>query len=223
MDMIRPIRVASLAAAMAVATSLVGGASAAEQQFHSRIDPIDPALTARMKAPTGSWHEGCPVPIADLRHVTVSYYGFDDAVHQGELVVAADVAPAVVKVLGELYRARFPIERMSLVEEFAGNDDDSMAADNSSGFNCRRGGSDPWSQHAWGHAIDLNPLVNPVVGATRVRPPAGTAFLDRTRTDVKGMILPGSVPVTQFRAIGWHWGGNWRSSKDFQHFSLSGR
>jgi hypothetical protein len=191
--------------------------------FTSEVAPIDAALAARMTGPGGSHRPGCPVALEDLRYVTVSFLGFDGGAHQGELVVHADAATAVVTALRAAFDAGFPIERMELVEAYGGDDDASMAANNTSAYNCRPiAGGASWSQHAWGRAIDVNPLRNPYVTATRVRPPEGRAFVDRT-VAAPGMITADSAIVRAFSAVGWKWGGSWRSSKDWQHFSATGR
>jgi hypothetical protein len=152
----------------------------------------------------------------------VSHWGFDGRVRQGKLLVATSAARPMVRAMRALYEARFPIRRMRLVEAYGSDDDRSMAADNTSAFNCRRvypGG--PWSQHAYGLAIDINPLENPFVTSSGVSPPAGRAYLDRSRWR-KGMIHADDAVVRAFRAIGWSWGGYWRSPKDYQHFSRTG-
>ncbi len=191
--------------------------------FAARVDPIDDALAAHM---TGrSYHDGCPVPLGDLRVISVSYWGPDGEPHPGRVVAHADAADALVRVFGALFELRFPLTSVEPVDAFAGDDGASMAADNTSAFNCRPiAGGGSWSQHAFGRAIDVNPLVNPYVSASgRVRPPGGAAFLDRTRADVPGMIRPDDAVVRAFAAVGWRWGGAWRSSKDWQHFSANGR
>ena len=158
-----------------------------------------------------------------LRALEVSHFGFDGKVHTGRLVVAGEVAADIVEIMGRLFEARFPIERMEPVDVYDGDDDLSMAANNTSAFNCRpvTGGSS-WSEHSYGSAIDVNPLVNPyVVGAT-VLPPEGAVYADRY-PDAPGMIHEGDVVVETFAAHGWVWGGTWSSPKDYQHFSTSGR
>jgi hypothetical protein len=169
-----------------------------------------------------SWHRGCPVGRSDLRLVTVTHWGFDRRVHTGRLVVNARAAPAVVGALRGLFAARFPIRRMELVERYGSSDDRSMAADNTSAFNCRRvEGSTSWSAHAYGLAIDINPLENPYLRRGQVLPPAGRAYLDRSRWRT-GMIHAGDAVVRAFAAVGWPWGGSWHSLKDYQHFSATG-
>ena len=170
-----------------------------------------------------SYRPGCPLRPTALRAIRTRHWGFDGRPHTGTLVVHASVVPQVLAVLRKLYAARFPIRRMRGVEVYKGSDDRSMAADNTSGFNCRRvypGG--PWSEHAYGKAIDVNPVENPYVHGGLVEPPAGRAFLDRTRRR-PGMAVRSGVLVRAFDEAGWHWGGRWQSSKDYQHFSTTGR
>jgi D-alanyl-D-alanine carboxypeptidase-like protein len=169
-----------------------------------------------------SWHRGCPTPVGALRLLTLTHWGFDGRVHTGRLVVAGSQARAMLRAMRGLFEARFPIRRMELVERYGADDDRSMAADNTSGFNCRRvypGG--PWSAHAYGLAIDVNPLENPFITSSGVSPPAGAAFVDRSQRR-KGMIHAHDAVVKAFAAIGWSWGGSWRSPKDYQHFSATG-
>ena len=170
-----------------------------------------------------SWREGCPLPVEELRLLRISHWGYDGQVHDGELVVAADVAEDVVAIFGDLYAARYPIERMERVDVYGGSDEASTAANNTSAFNCRRAtGGTGWSEHAFGHAIDLNPLQNPYVRGDTVLPPQSTRYVDRSLTET-GMIHADDAAVTAFAARGWVWGGTWQTLKDYQHFSPSGR
>jgi D-alanyl-D-alanine carboxypeptidase-like protein len=171
-----------------------------------------------------SYRSGCPVAPADLRLVRVSYRGFDGGSRVGALVVHRRVARDVVRVFRRLYAAGFPIRRMTPVSAYRGSDDASMAADNTSGFNCRRAvgsATGGWSQHAYGTAIDVNPVENPYVLHGQALPPAGRRYVDRRRVRA-GMAVEGGVLVDAFGSVGWNWGGRW-SSPDYQHFSLSGR
>jgi D-alanyl-D-alanine carboxypeptidase len=164
------------------------------------------------------------VPVEDLRLLTVSYWGFDDRAHAGELVVHRDAARDVIRVFGMLFRARFPIKRMVLVDAYGADDDRSMAANNTSAFNCRAvtGGS-AFSEHSYGQAIDINPLLNPYLTSSgAVLPQSGERFADRTLEE-PGMIHAGDVVVRAFASIGWSWGGSWSSVRDYQHFSATGR
>jgi hypothetical protein len=167
-----------------------------------------------------SYRAGCPVPPSGLRTIRVSYWGFDRRIHVGRIVVAAQVAPDVLAVFRVLWSERFPIRRLRPVSAYRGSDDASMAADNTSGFNCRFvGGTKRWSLHAYGLAIDVNPVENPYVRGSHVSPPAGRAYVDRSRYR-KGMAVSGGVLVRAFASVGWKWGA---SFGDYQHFSTTGR
>lgn len=171
-----------------------------------------------------SWRRGCPVGPVELRLLRADYWGFDKRVHRGELIVHRDHARRVLVVLEKLFKAGYPIERLELVDAYRADDDRSMAANNTSGFNCRRvSGSSSWSEHAVGRAIDLNPLRNPYVTlGGRVSPPAGRPYANRARR-AAGMIHANDLVVRAFAAAGWRWGGDWSGSRDYQHFSSTGR
>jgi len=171
-----------------------------------------------------SWHPGCPVGPADLRAVTVSYVGFDGRAHTGSLVVNRLVTGEVQTVFRRLYRVHFPIHRMVPVARYGGSDDRSMAADNTSAFNCRYAvapGPKRWSVHAYGEAIDVNTVENPYLEGGRVLPPSGQPYVDRSNVR-RGMALAGGVLVRAFASVGWLWGGRWTASPDWQHFSKTG-
>jgi D-alanyl-D-alanine carboxypeptidase len=173
-----------------------------------------------------SWHPGCPVALDGLRLLTIGYWGFDRHTHVGEMIVNASAVAAVRQGFARLFSARFPIRRMRLVDHYSGSDYASIEADNTSGFNCRRAtGSSRWSEHAYGRAIDVNPIENPYVhpdGTTAH--PASQAYLDRSPPR-RGMAHSGGVLVRAFARSGWSWGGEWRapSATDYQHFSATGR
>jgi len=172
-----------------------------------------------------SWHHGCPVGAASLRAVTLTFWGFDHTAHTGTLVVNTHVVPAVVDAFRQIYLARFPIRQMVPVAAYGGDDNTSMAADNTSSFNCRAAvsnGPKTWSMHAFGEAIDINTVENPYTLDGTVRPPSGKPYTNRSWVR-PGMIVRGSSPTRAFSAVGWGWGGNWSSSPDYQHFSTNGR
>jgi hypothetical protein len=155
--------------------------------------------------------------------LTVAIIGFDDEEHTGQVVVNADVAKNVVEIFRQLHAARFPIRKLKPIFTQAEYDDFETPDDNSAGFSCRnavnRSGAPSWSQHAFGHAIDINPIENPYIEGDRVIPSAGAAYTDRS--DVRpGMAVPGSSIVKAFASVGWGWGA---SFKDYQHFSTNGR
>lgn len=186
-------------------------------EFRATVSPV---TAARL----GSSHRpGCPTAVADLRLLRLTHLGFDGHPRTGELVVHRAQAAKVVEVFRQLYAARFPVQRIVTVDRYGGDDDASMAANNTSAYNCRTttGGS-AFSEHASGTAVDVNPVQNPYVRGTTVLPQVGRAYTDRS--DVRpGMVTAGDVVVRAFAAAGWGWGGDFRTLKDYQHFSLSGR
>jgi hypothetical protein len=202
----------------ASATGTVAGAPG----FHGHAERIDAATRERMSG--RSWHRGCPVGFGELRLLIVSRWGFDGRAHRGRLVVNRDAAAPMLDVMRSLYEERYPIRQMRLVDAYGADDHRSMAADNTSAFNCRFVAGSPgvWSQHAYGRAIDVNPIENPYVTASGyVSPPAGAPYLRRGKR-AKGVIHRGGAVVAAFAAVGWGWGGKWPWPKDYQHFSASG-
>lgn len=189
--------------------------------FTATVSPIGPGLGATMTG--SSWRPGCPVALRDLRLITTRHWGFDGRLRTGRLVVHRDAASGVVGVLRRLWDARFPIRRMELVDRYGASDFRSIEADNTSAFNCRYvDGTSRWSEHSYGRAIDVNPIENPYVSGGRTSHRASEPYLDRTPCR-RGMACPGNVLVRAFAAVGWGWGGDWTSVKDYQHFSASGR
>lgn len=191
--------------------------------FHGASVVLDAATRASM---TGvSYKAGCPVGLDQLRMLTLDHWGFDGEVHVGRLVVNDDQAAPLLRVFEAIFAARYPIARMQLVDAYGGNDDTSMADDNTSSFNCRpkTGQSTGFSEHSYGRAIDINPIRNPYVttGGT-ASPPAGARFAKRSLKE-EGMIQSNDAVVRAFASIGWKWGGAWSGARDYQHFSLSGR
>ena len=194
------------------------------------VPSTPPPFVARVERVTAgqlpySWRPGCPVPPSQLRRIRLRYVGFDGSAHLGQLVVNERVVNDVVDVFRSLYRSRFPIRRMRPVDAYHGSDDRSMAADNTSGFNCRYAvtpGAKHWSMHAYGEAIDVNTVENPYIQNGRVTPPNAEAFANRA--DVRpGMAVEGGVLVRAFARVGWGWGGRWSGSPDYEHFSVNGR
>jgi hypothetical protein len=166
-----------------------------------------------------SWHEGCPVAPGDLRALTIQYVDYNGKEQSGQLIVHKDVADEVRGIFQELHRERFPIAQIRPVDEYGGNDDRSMEANNTSAFNCRDVTGEPgkFSNHSWGRAIDINPLTNPYIKGTTVLPPEGRQHLDRTKSEL-GIIRADSPIVRLFQKAGWTWGGTWTDRKDYQHF-----
>jgi hypothetical protein len=213
------VRILTLVTLLALAG--VASGTASTPAFRGSVTAIGPERAAAM---TGvSWRQGCPVQLRDLRVVTATYRDFSTRARTGRVIVHRDVAAGVLGVLRRLYAVGFPLRRMVPIEAYGGSDFRSIEADNTSAFNCRYvDGTQRWSEHAYGRAIDVNPIENPFVSGGRTSHPASVPYLDRTPCRA-GMACPGNVLVHAFQAIGWGWGGNWGSVKDYQHFSASGR
>ena len=213
-------RLIALAAVVVAAVVCVSSASTAPAPFSSEIERIDVAQAKRMTG--ASWRKGCPVALRDLRLLTLSHWGFDGRVRSGRLIVHRDVGRELVQVFRDLYAARFPIRRMVPVDAYGGSDFRSIEADNTSAFNCRFvDGTTRWSNHAYGRAIDVNPIENPYVSSGSTSHRASRAYVERTKRR-PGMAYEGGALVRAFDRIGWGWGGRWTSVKDYQHFSESG-
>jgi hypothetical protein len=197
----------------------------AVQPYSSSVRPLPAPLKANLEG--RFWQPGCPVPLSQLRLLTVSHWGFDGRPHTGQLVVNQDVAAPLRTVFRRLYQLRFPIRHMRLVDVYGPRHARPADGDVSGSFVCRKAvpspcgtGSGSWSNHAYGHAIDLNPVENPYVGCGRTHNRAGARYVDRSRLR-KGMVTP--AVVRAFRSIGWGWGGDWTGrTKDYMHFSTTG-
>ncbi|MGH9246635.1 MAG: M15 family metallopeptidase [Acidimicrobiales bacterium] len=174
-------------------------------------------------AARSTWHADCPVTLEQLRYVTVSFWGFDDRPHTGELLVNAEVADDVAGVFRGLYDARFPIEEMRIIRAEELDAPPTGDGNATTAFVCRPAvGGSSWSQHAFGLAIDINPFHNPYRRGDLVLPELASAYVDRDH-DRPGMIQPQGPVTVAFDAIGWGWGGRWSSLLDYMHFSRSGR
>ncbi len=189
--------------------------------FSARIEPLPFDVVAKMEGVT--WRAGCPVALDQLSLLTLSHWGLDGQVHQGRLIVATAHAEAVQRVFERLFASRFPVQSVRPAHEFGGDDDVMMRANNTSAFNCRPvAGGKRYSDHSYGHALDLNPLINPYVRGAKVDPAQGRAYLDRD-PNVPGIVVDPGPVVDAFAEQGWKWGGHWQSAKDYQHFSVTGR
>jgi cell wall-associated NlpC family hydrolase len=187
-------------------------------QFKGSIATIPHNIKQQMLQYT--WHQGCPVPIENLAYLQISYWGFDNKPHQGELIVNQNVARDVLAIFKELYEEKFPIEKMRLIDDYQGNDQASMADNNTTSFNCRTQTDfgKLFSMHSYGMAIDINPLINPYVNNGKIEPKEGAANLER---DVyhKGKIIKDSAVYNAFAKRGWIWGGDsFGAIHDYQHF-----
>ncbi len=185
--------------------------------FHSHVQSLPAPLNAGLKKHL--WHPGCPTPLSQLRLLTVGFVGFDRQAHTGELVVNANAAGPLRKVFGRLYHLRFRIREMQPLTD---------SGDDTASFECRDAASSPcpgtppthtWSEHAYGEAVDVNPIENPYTGCGHTREKASIPYLNRSHH------RPGMVTVAvveAFASVGWGWGGNWSATKDYMHFSATG-
>jgi hypothetical protein len=191
--------------------------------FSASIQPLTPQQRVALNG--DFWRPGCPVGLAQLRVLTVNYWGFDKRVHTGELVVNRKAAVPLARVFRRLHVLRFPIRHLRFNDAYGTTQP--ADADISGSFECRKAipspcgsGTGNWSNHAYGLAVDLNPIENPYVGCGATRTPESRPYLNRKRLR-PGMITP--AVVTAFRSIGWGWGGAWPgNTKDYMHFSWNG-
>ncbi len=197
----------------------------AVQTYDSTVRPLSAPLERTLDG--RFWQAGCPVPLSDLRLLTVTRWGFDGREHSGQLVVNRDSAPRLATVFRKLHELRFPIRHMRLDDMYGPRRARPADGDISGSFHCRRAvpspcgsGSGNWSNHAYGHAIDLNPNENPYIGCGAVYDPRSRPYVDRSPLR-KGMVTP--AVVRAFASIGWGWGGSWTGqTKDYMHFSTTG-
>jgi hypothetical protein len=189
-----------------------------DDKFVATIGPVPEGVIVR-----STWTEECPVTRDGLAYLNVAHYGFDGDFHTGEMIVNAAVAEDVVGVFQKLHAARFPVEQLKVTTQEELDAPPTGDGNGSGAFGCRPAvGSSGWSQHAYGLAIDINPFHNPYVSGELIIPELATSYLDRGRV-LPGMVLDGDVVVAAFAEIGWAWGGNWNSLKDWMHFSHNGR
>lgn len=182
------------------------------------INKIDDITYNRIK--DQSFKDNHKISRDDLRYLNISYWGFDDKRHEGEMIVHREVADDVIAIFKTLYDHKYPIAKMVLVDEYKADDNLSMADNNTSAFNYRViSGTTKLSNHAYGLAIDINPIQNPYVKGTIIEPSEGSNYLDRNIYQT-GMILKDDVCYEAFTSKGWSWGGEWRSIKDYQHFEI---
>jgi hypothetical protein len=196
--------------------------------FHSSSKPLPSPVRSQLKA-GGFWHKGCPVALSGLRLLTVSYRGFDGHSHAGQLIVNRAATGPLTRSFRRLYALRFPIRHMAIADFYGPRRGRPRDGDVTASFECRQAvpspctggrGTGTWSMHAYGLAVDVNPLENPYVGCGQSRDPATRPYFDRSRHR-RGMV--GSRAVGAFRAAGWGWGGAWSgNTKDYMHFSSTG-
>lgn len=185
------------------------------------IDTLSEAVFSRMVGK--SYPEGCTVPRHELRYLRVLHYDRDGQQHSGELVCNEAIADDLLDIFRQLHEAHYPIERISLIDDYDADDERSMSANNTSCF-CFRpiSGTQRLSKHSQGMAIDINPLYNPCVrtsrdGTKKIEPASGAPYANR-RHVFPYKIVSGDLCHRLFLQHGFKWGGAWRSVKDYQHF-----
>jgi D-alanyl-D-alanine carboxypeptidase len=198
--------------------------------FHATSQPLSAQVRDDVVA-ANEWHAGCPVTLSQLRVLTVSYVGFDGRTHSGQLIVNEAAVAPLSRVFRDLYAARFPIHSMQLSETYGSARTQPASDDVTASFECRQASASPcngtantgtgsWSEHAYGEAVDVNPVENPYVGCGVTRDKSSLSYLDRKRIR-RGMVTPAVVEA--FESVGWGWGGAWTgSTQDYMHFSATG-
>jgi poly-gamma-glutamate synthesis protein (capsule biosynthesis protein) len=192
--------------------------------YKADISHITPKVKQRM-IKGNSWRKSCPVLLKDLRYLTLSYQDFNGNTKMGEMIVHKEVASEVKEIFKALYKTGYPIRKMHLVSDYKGSDWQSIEADNTSAFNCRKAtGSKNWSKHSYGKAIDLNSIENPYISRSgHISHKASQKYRKRAHTKNtaadKAVLLKNGKVVKLFKRYGWKWGGDWSGVKDYQHFS----
>ncbi|GAA3578025.1 M15 family metallopeptidase [Amycolatopsis ultiminotia] len=188
-----------------------------DSRYTAKISAVPADVLAR-----STWQPACPVAAADLRYVTLSFWGFDGRAHTGELLVRHDAAQPVADAFGKLFAQRFPVEEMRVSSPAELDAPPTGDGNNTSAFVCRPvRGQTSWSAHAYGLAVDVNPFCNPYTKGDLVLPELASSYVDRARVR-PGMIVAGGPVVRAFAGVGWHWGGTGRSPTDRMHFSATG-
>ena len=177
--------------------------------------PVPEAVQARMNGK--SKPERAVVEYEDLRYLTLPYYDFDGNIQQGEMVCHKDIASDLLHVFCGLFKAKYPICSIRLVDDFDADDEASMEANNTSCYNHRFvPGTRKLSKHAWGRAVDVNPLQNPWIQGNHFHPSTAGEYLDRSK-DFAHKIDKNDLCYQLFKERGFIWGGIW-IQEDYQHF-----
>lgn len=183
--------------------------------------PVPDSVFQRMKG--RSYPHDCTIPRSDLRYLRLSHVDADGREHVGEMVCNKAIAQDILDIFCELYRQKYPIERIRLIDDYEASDERSMRDNNTSSFCFRKvSGTTKLSKHALGMAVDVNTLYNPYVrtgkdGRRIVEPSTAVKYVDRTRS-FPYKIVKGDLLYRLFLQHGFQWGGSWRTMKDWQHF-----
>ena len=185
------------------------------------VQPIPDSVFLRMQG--RSWPEGCAVRRADLRYLRLSHFDAEKKEHVGEMVCNKAIANDLLEIFRELYRQKYPIQRIRLIDDYEAEDERSMRDNNTSCFCYRKvSGTTKLSKHATGMAVDVNTLYNPYVrtgknGRRIVEPATAVKYVDRSKS-FPYKIVKGDLLYRLFIRHGFKWGGSWRTVKDWQHF-----
>lgn len=185
---------------------------------------ISKSISKRIEG--NSYRKNKYIGLTDLRYLRVRYINYNGDEKDGEMIVNKKIAKDVVQIFYELYKIKYPIHRMKLVDEYDSDDNNSMENDNTSCFNYRPTSetSSNLSMHALGLAIDINPRINPCVGGTHgLLPYNSKLYKNRSAEKCRGkyakmMIHKNDKAYKIFNKHGFCWGGEWKSMKDYQHF-----
>jgi hypothetical protein len=196
--------------------------------FHTSTKPLSPSVRTQLEA-RGFWHKGCPVPLSGLRLLTVNYRDRHGHLQTGRLVVNERAAAPLSRVFRRLFRLHFPIHHMKFSDFYGPAAGRPRDGDVTASFQCRQAvpspcsggnGTGTWSMHAYGLAVDVNPVENPYVGCGQSRDPKTKPYFDRSRH--RPLMVTGKA-VRAFGSVGWGWGGSWTgNTKDYMHFSSTG-
>lgn len=179
-------------------------------------EPVPKSIRGKMAGK--SYKDGCTLPYEDLKYIKVKHIGFDNKTHDGELIVNKAIAEDTIKIFKELYDYKYPIEKIVLIDEYDADDEASMEDNNSSAFNFRViAGTDKISKHAYGMAIDINPLYNPYFSKIGILPVGSKSYADRMLNS-SYMISHDDICYKIFLKYGFTWGGDFKDFKDYQHF-----
>ncbi|CBK73923.1 hypothetical protein CIY_10720 [Butyrivibrio fibrisolvens 16/4] len=192
------------------------------KDFYSIEFDKNSEIFARIKGK--SYKDDCTVPVSDLRYLHVLHVGFDGESHEGEIICNKYIADDLLEIFQALYEAKYPIEKIKLVDEYYADDERSMADNNSSSFNFRFiSHTTKISKHGYGLAMDINTLYNPYVktvnGKLSIEPANAADYVDRSQ-DFPYKIDENDLAYQLFIAHGFQWGGAWKNSKDYQHFEV---
>lgn len=180
------------------------------------VKPIPDSVWENMQGKTYKLNDS--IGREDLAYLTVMYYNFEHKAVSGEIITAKSLAEDVLGIFRELFENEYEIEKIKLCDCYGGNDDLCMADNNSSAFNYRTiDSTDKISMHGLGRAIDINPLYNPYIVGDKVMPPNGMQYCNRNPA-FPHKIDHDDICYKIFKRHGWLWGGDWKNTKDYQHF-----